>query len=130
LSPIFLAHVDHSSALLAYRIHKVNSAIARSRTNTIRSLVYSVMRTAIDVAVLYTLLVVAAIINQVVSTNPFIMTCVVSHQVYWQCTIITCVCIDRPFYLANILLVHYAYCPFPSMPFDDEVVIELSNPYR
>jgi hypothetical protein len=75
------AHVDYSSALLAYRIHKVNSAIARSRTNALQSLVYPVMRTAIDVAILYTLLVVAAIINQAVSTDPFIMTCVVSYQV-------------------------------------------------
>jgi hypothetical protein len=68
-----------SLGLLAYRVHQVHRKVARN-DSIVQSLIYPVMRTAIDAGVLYTLLLVAAIINQVTSLYPFMVTSIVSRS--------------------------------------------------
>jgi len=66
-----------STGLLAFRIYRINRELSRLQAGVLNSTIYPVMRTAIDAGVLYTLLLIAAIINQTRSTDPFELTSII-----------------------------------------------------
>lgn len=71
--------IGFSPALLAFRIYKVNRDLSRIRATVVGSVVYPVMRTAIDAGVLYTILLIAAIVNQLKSSDPWVLPSLVSQ---------------------------------------------------
>lgn len=58
------------TGLLAYRLYNVHRDLSRSRAIVTGSLIYPVFRTTIDAGALYTILLIAAIVNQVKAPDP------------------------------------------------------------
>jgi hypothetical protein len=68
------------TGLLAFRLYKVHRDLARSRATVTGSLIYPVFRTTIDAGALYTILLIAAIVNQVKAPDPSVLPSIVSHH--------------------------------------------------
>ena len=66
--------------LLAFRLYKVHRDLARSQATVTGSLILPVLRTTLDAGALYTVLLIAAIANQLKAADPSVLPSIVSFQ--------------------------------------------------